>query len=591
MVFWKKKDNATAANAAQSISQRESADGRSHVTILDPRESPATGSRMGDLITLNDFGDFWSSRAEFVFATLLYCLNIGNLWRFPTQAMRYGEGAFFYVYIILSVIFGIPLLFFEVAIGQYTNKGLMKVFHIIPVAEGISCSMVFYSNTVIHVFDMINIFNFIYFFSFVRTRAPLSTRDHYGEMCFYENRTNSLENLHFLNEVVMVSDDLNCSFNARNLCIIFVFWLMIWVYTANEYTVKKHFTMTVYVGTIIVLTVTLIAATTVPGAPDGIIRLLSPPWSNFNSYKLYLHAFQQVLITLGLGMGPLINFGSYTTFRTPINIDAVTVTLCTLVATCIMTWIVFAAVGVYGHELGYSPAVLEGQEYYVHTLLSKLFIRLPTGYKNLNIFLFYGAFFSAGFYVSVKYSELLVQLLYSKWDINPKYNTRIIFALCIGQFFIAIGMFSEHGIRLLYWGATNIFTVFSVLTLVILETMAVVFIYRMRNFCEDVEFMIGCKPNWWYRIIWYITPFIYLIVLAVTCFEYCQIGVDGYDIFAFVVYLVVVWIPVISHAIYACVSEHRKGQISRIFYPREVQTAFQDYMNWRETASLNSRDM
>ncbi|XP_045471890.1 sodium- and chloride-dependent glycine transporter 2-like isoform X2 [Harmonia axyridis] len=545
---------------------------------------------MGDIIQLEDFGDFWSSRAEFVFATLLYCLNLGNLWRFPTQVMRYGEGAFFYVYIFLSIIFGIPLLFFEIAIGQYTNKGLMKVFHIIPVAEGLSTSMVFFCNTVIHVFDMINIYNFIYFFSFVRTKAPLSSREHYGEMCFYENRTNTHENLHFLNEVVMVSDDLNCLFNARNLCITFVAWLMIWVYTANEYTVKKHFTMTLYISTLIVLTITLIATTTVAGGGDGIIRLLSPPWSSFTSYEVYVHAFEQVLVSLGLGMGPLINIGSYTTFRTPINIDAITVAVCTMLATSFMTFIVFGAVGVYTEELGYSDVKLEGQEYYVHTLLAKLFIRMAKGYKNLNIFLFYGIFFAVGFIISVKYSELLLQFTYAKWDMNPKHNSKITFALCMCQFFISIGMISYHGINLLYWSAMNIFLVFSVLTLVALELSAVLFIYRLHNFCEDVEFMIGCKPNWWYKIIWYTTPFISVAVLAGCCYEYSQNDLDWYDLFCLVMYFVVVWLPVFYVAICACISEHRKGEINRIFYPREVQTAFQDYMNWRETASINSRD-
>lgn len=76
---------------------------------------------------------------------------------------------------------------------------------------------------------------------------------------------------------------------------------------------------------------------------------------------MYIHAFEQVFVTLGLGMGPLINFGSYTTFRTPINIDAITATLCTLLATCIMTFIVFAAVGVYTAEQGFADQFLVGQ--------------------------------------------------------------------------------------------------------------------------------------------------------------------------------------------------------------------------------------
>ncbi|KAL3281460.1 hypothetical protein HHI36_004669 [Cryptolaemus montrouzieri] len=459
-----------------SVSQRNS-DALSNFTILHPRESPTVGSRMGDLITEDDYGDFWSSRAEFVFATLLYCLNIGNLWRFPTQALKYGEGAFVYVYLILSLVFGIPLLFFEVAIGQYTNKGLMKVFHIVPLVEGVSLSMVFYCNTIIHLYDMIGVFNFIYFFSFVRTNAPLSSRTNYGEMCFYENRTNSLENLHFLNEVVM----------------------------------------------------------------------------------LYLHAFEQMIISLGLGMGPLINFGSYTTFRTPIHIDAVTVNICTMLASFLMTLIVFGAVGVHSNEQGYSDAVLEGQEYYVHVLLSKLFGRMAYGYTNVNIFLFYGAFFLAGFFASVKYGELMIQFIYSKWDINPKHSSKIVLAFCLCQFVLGCGMMSYHGIILLYWSAHNIFSVFSVMTLVALEVSALSFIYRMRNFCEDVEFMIGYRPSRWYKIVWYSSPFLCIIAIVAAGLEYYEIGVDWYGGFCLFSYLLVVVLPIVINGIYTCYQHIKKG--------------------------------
>lgn len=71
-------------------------------------------------------------RIGFVVWNDIYWLNTFPHWIISILI----QGAFFYVYIVLSVVFGIPLLFFEVAIGQYTNKGLMKVFHIIPVAEG-----------------------------------------------------------------------------------------------------------------------------------------------------------------------------------------------------------------------------------------------------------------------------------------------------------------------------------------------------------------------------------------------------------------------------------------------------------------------
>lgn len=46
---------------------------------------------------------------------------MGNLWRFPYYAAKYGGGTFIFIYIILALTFGFSLLTAEIAIGRKTK--------------------------------------------------------------------------------------------------------------------------------------------------------------------------------------------------------------------------------------------------------------------------------------------------------------------------------------------------------------------------------------------------------------------------------------------------------------------------------------
>ena len=48
----------------------------------------------------------FSSRLGFVLATAGSAVGLGNIWRFPYLAAKYGGGIFLLVYIILALTFG-----------------------------------------------------------------------------------------------------------------------------------------------------------------------------------------------------------------------------------------------------------------------------------------------------------------------------------------------------------------------------------------------------------------------------------------------------------------------------------------------------
>ena len=70
----------------------------------------------------------FSSKIGFVLAAAGSAVGLGNLWRFPYLAAKYGGGVFLLCYIILAVTVGFTLLVLEISIGRKTGKGVIGAF-------------------------------------------------------------------------------------------------------------------------------------------------------------------------------------------------------------------------------------------------------------------------------------------------------------------------------------------------------------------------------------------------------------------------------------------------------------------------------
>ena len=70
----------------------------------------------------------WSSRATFILAAVGSAVGLGNAWRFPGLAAKYGGGAFLLVYVLAMLVLGIPMLSMEIAIGRKTKQGAPGAF-------------------------------------------------------------------------------------------------------------------------------------------------------------------------------------------------------------------------------------------------------------------------------------------------------------------------------------------------------------------------------------------------------------------------------------------------------------------------------
>ena len=70
----------------------------------------------------------FSSRLGFVLATAGSAVGLGNIWRFPYLAAKYGGGTFLLTYLILTLTFGFSLMITEVALGRKAGTSAIRAF-------------------------------------------------------------------------------------------------------------------------------------------------------------------------------------------------------------------------------------------------------------------------------------------------------------------------------------------------------------------------------------------------------------------------------------------------------------------------------
>lgn len=76
----------------------------------------------------NEKRSSFTGKIGFILAAAGSAVGLGNIWRFPYLAAKYGGGMFLLVYLILAVTFGFALMTAEIAIGRKTGLSAVGAF-------------------------------------------------------------------------------------------------------------------------------------------------------------------------------------------------------------------------------------------------------------------------------------------------------------------------------------------------------------------------------------------------------------------------------------------------------------------------------
>ncbi|CAI5688209.1 unnamed protein product [Oreochromis niloticus] len=116
----------------------------------------------------------WTSKREYILSMIGYAVGLGNIWRFPYLAYKNGGGAFLIPYFVMLVVVGIPLFFLESAFGQFCSQGPVNVWRAVPLIQGIGVAMVVVSVIVSIYYNVIIAYSLYYMFASMQCPLPWS---------------------------------------------------------------------------------------------------------------------------------------------------------------------------------------------------------------------------------------------------------------------------------------------------------------------------------------------------------------------------------------------------------------------------------
>ncbi|KAG2471256.1 INE protein, partial [Polypterus senegalus] len=118
----------------------------------------------------------WSHGFEFTLACIGAAVGLGNVWRFPYLCYRSGGGAFLIPYLVMLLLCGIPLLFMEFSIGQYTRLGPVHAMaKICPLLKGVGVATVAISFILCTYYNVIITWALYYLFNSFQSTMPWQT--------------------------------------------------------------------------------------------------------------------------------------------------------------------------------------------------------------------------------------------------------------------------------------------------------------------------------------------------------------------------------------------------------------------------------
>lgn len=228
----------------------------------------------------------FSSRIGFVLAAAGSAVGLGNLWRFPYLAAKYGGGSFLLVYLILTVTFGFALMITEIAIGRKTGKSALYAFSDLDRNSGfigVLASAV--PIIILPYYCVIGGWVVKYAWAFVTGSGSAAATDEY----FGEFISQTGEPILWLGIFILAT----------------MVVILLGVNKGIENISKVLMPLLVILSVVIAVFVV-----TRPGAGAGIAYYLKPDLSKISA-NAFLAALGQLFYSMSLAMGIMITYGSY----------------------------------------------------------------------------------------------------------------------------------------------------------------------------------------------------------------------------------------------------------------------------------------
>lgn len=354
----------------------------------------------------------FSGKIGFVLAAAGASVGLGNIWRFPYLAAKYGGGIFLIVYILLALTFGYTMIVAETSLGRLTKKSPVGAYSSFGSSRLLRAGG--WINAIIPIlivpyYSVIGGWVVNYLVDYLSGKTQEVAADGYFS--------------------AFISDGL-----SAELCfVVFSLIVLVIIYAGVQNGIERvsRFMMPILVVLSVIIAIYSI---TRPGALDGVKYFLIPNPANF-SWMTVVTAMGQMFYSLSIAMGILITFGSYMKKDTSIEESAEQVeifdTAIAIMAGLMIIPAVFAFSGGDAEALQAGPALM--------------FITIPKVFASMGLGTVTGCmFFLLVLFAALTSSIALTESAVSTFEDEFKWSRRKATTV-IGVITIALGSLSALG--------------------------------------------------------------------------------------------------------------------------------------------------
>ncbi|KOS29158.1 hypothetical protein ADK18_08975 [Bacillus anthracis] len=347
----------------------------------------------------------WTSKLGFVLAAAGSAIGLGAIWKFPYIAGNGGGGAFFLIFILLTLLIGLPLLLAEFVIGRSTQKEAVEAYKEIapntlwPWIGRIGVVTCF---ILLSFYSVVGGWILIYLYNGITGRLWKGNGD-YGAL-FNETISNpylaiGAQLIFMLITIFVVSKGVQKGIEK-----------------ASKYMMPALFVLFIAI---------IVRALTLDGADAGVKFFLQPDFSKITSETI-LYAMGQSFFSLTVGVSVMVTYSSYLKKEESLPKSAISIVGLTLFITLLAGLAIFPAVFALGIEPTEGPGLL-------FIVLPAIFSKIPFGKFFFIIFLV--LFFFATLTSAISMLEIVVASLTAK---DKEKREKI--ALIIGLLIFVVGI-------------------------------------------------------------------------------------------------------------------------------------------------------
>ena len=326
-------------------------------------------------------------------ATLGSAVGLGNIWKFPSLTGTNGGAGFLLVYLLATLLVGLPVMIVETMLGRAARANAVTTFErVAPHNQGwwkVIGWMGFAAALLIMSFYS-EVAGWVYAYIFKAISGSLTTSDpKIAGNIFGELVANPFSSLIWQWVVLGITGSI----------------IMMGVSKGIEAVTRKLMPLL-----FILLLVLCARSLTLPGAAQGLTFLFSPDFSKISG-AVVLTALGLAFFKLSIGMGTMLTYGSY--FRDDQNIPVTTtrVMLADLTVSLLAGIAIFPAVFAFGFAPEAGPSL-------VFMTIPAVFTSMPGGTLFMTLFFILTAVASVGAILSLL--EVPVAILSERFGFGRK---------------------------------------------------------------------------------------------------------------------------------------------------------------------------